>query len=225
MSLVGVLLLGNIGELLVGHISLETVYWRSFVLENILLNLSYCVYCWWKCIGIWEILLGSRWLKTCHLYGICLLCWCCCGSVHCRCKHVHTANFKEESTIANRNSGHLQCCFTGALKAKFAMDASMEEERRVRLCGLPFLMQGCWTTTSYKVGGEGWLQSWPGLMNRDGSLDCKGFSDKVWRDASVSIYLMCASIYSETCFFLLSGVNLAAGFNKKVSPVMDTRKI
>ena len=52
MSLVGVLLLGNIGELLVGHISLETVYWRSFVSENILLNLSYCVYCWWKCIGI-----------------------------------------------------------------------------------------------------------------------------------------------------------------------------
>ena len=37
MSFAGVLLLGNIGELLVGHISLETVYWRSFVLGNTLL--------------------------------------------------------------------------------------------------------------------------------------------------------------------------------------------
>ena len=40
-------------------------------------------------------------------------------------------------------------------------------------------------------------------------------------------YIGCVlpSIQKLVCFFWLSGVNLAAGFNKKVSPVMDTRKI
>ena len=33
---------------------------------------------------------------------------------------------------------------TAALKDKFSMDAAMADERRVRLCGLPFLMNEAW---------------------------------------------------------------------------------
>lgn len=79
---------------------------------------------------------------------------------------MHTANFKEESTIANRNSGHLQCCFTGALKAKFAMDASMEEEKRVRLCGLPFLMNEAWLR--HVLHSEDIKQPWKVVLLRRG---------------------------------------------------------
>ena len=47
------MLLGNIGELFIGYMSLDTVYWRSFVLENILLSLSYWVY-WWGMLWYWR---------------------------------------------------------------------------------------------------------------------------------------------------------------------------
>ena len=69
------MLLGNIGELFIGYMSLDTVYWRSFVLENILLSLSYWVY-WWEMLWYWRRFhIGDQ--CVCNhfsLNGLCLLC-------------------------------------------------------------------------------------------------------------------------------------------------------